>query len=145
METYCANCGKKMNKPPALIIKSRFCSDVCKDFFNAKLQAELSVSNWRTCAHCGDIFLPTTHQQIYCSKKCCILAQNKRNREERASAKKELNDLKKETFVENKKTTSFEQISREADECGLSYGKYRAQLMLGKTYEELKAAYESRR
>ena len=37
---------------------------------------------------------------------------------------------------------SLDDYAREADECGLSYGKYKVALKLGKTYEQLKAEYE---
>ena len=41
-----------------------------------------------------------------------------------------------------KRKSTLDQITKEAAECGLSYGKYRAYLNMGKTYEELKAAFE---
>lgn len=43
-----------------------------------------------------------------------------------------------------KKIKTFDDYDREAAECGLSYGKYKAALKLGKSYEQLKAEYESR-
>ena len=40
-----------------------------------------------------------------------------------------------------KRESTLEQIMKEAAECGLSYGKYRGYLTLGKTYEEIKAKF----
>lgn len=98
------------------------------------------------CAWCGDKFTQKKVNQIYCSHICCRLAYNKRRRDERAAAKAELKKLHRKIFGERKKITStLNQVAREADECGLSYGKYKVQLKMGKTYEELKTEYESRR
>lgn len=147
METYCANCGKKIRRTPKQVVATRFCSEDCKIKFNIRFQADLSVIKYKKCAWCGDNFLPTNESNIYCSKNCSRLAINKRARDKRAAEKKELETLNKEIYGERKEpTVSVEQLAREADDCGLSYGKYKVQrFTYGKTYEELKAAYESGR
>ena len=78
----------------------------------------------RKCRACGAEFLAdVSGDRHYCSLECFRSQQPGANR----------------------KPTRFEVVARQADECGLSYGMYRAQLSLGKTYEELKAAYDKKK
>lgn len=83
-----------------------------------------------TCPICGKIFICRCNFQIYCSKQCCKNAQKIKY------AKRKPNPPPAKTL---------NQIAKEADACGLSYGKYKLQLKSGKTFEELKAAYEARK
>ena len=46
-------------------------------------------------------------------------------------------EMKEKTSRKKKRNSTIDLINRQALECGLSYGKYRAELAKGKTYEEI--------
>lgn len=84
-----------------------------------------------TCPVCGKEFELTAHNKIYCCKRCA----NKRKCERQKVKKRR-----------RKNVTSLNEWLREACACGMSYGKYRSAVeYFGKTFEELKANYESNR
>lgn len=74
------------------------------------------------CLHCGNefTFSPRQPNKKFCSRKC------KENFY--AKLEREKNERK-----------SLEQWAREADECNLDYGTYRALIEQGHTFDELKA------
>ena len=81
----------------------------------------------KKCKQCGKEFEVTHHLQVYCSVECRIEAEKNRKKKKKS------------------RQSSLNEVARQADECGLTYGKYRVMLRMGKTYEELKAEYEVRK
>ncbi len=75
------------------------------------------------CIVCGNNFKTRHMSDKYCSPECAIKYNKPKPRPK-------------------KKKNNFEHRAREADECGLSYGKYQAALRHGKSFEELKKEYE---
>lgn len=88
----------------------------------------------KKCKFCGNMFETNIPNQIYCSGAC-------RSANTLAESKKQAPPV---IVREKKKNRTIDDYIAESEACGLSYGKYKAQLRLGKTYEELKAAYEER-
>ena len=86
----------------------------------------------RFCEICGREILDLTDTATnikYCSARCRYISQLKpKNRDKR----------KREIKKRIEKQKRFEEIIRQADLCGMSYGKYTAALRMGKTFEELK-------
>lgn len=130
----CAICGKEF-KP--IRSPQKCCSPECRkehyrryfnDYFHkhhsAKEKLPLPV-----CRNCGNEFKPDNSGKIFCCRECYV---------EYCSAKKAA--AKKPAAKNDGKTLG--QWVREAKECGLDYGTYRAYLNMGKTYEELKAKHE---
>ena len=78
----------------------------------------------RICPLCGKSFIPYASRQKFCQNPCTHSDPN---------AKKLLQKEK-----HKQKTERFNEIIRQADELGISYGYYRALLNSGKTFEELK-------
>ena len=84
------------------------------------------------CQICGREILDcedTATNTKYCSARCRYISQLKPKHRE-----KQKRELKKR--VEKQK--HFEEIIRQANACGMSYGYYTAALRSGKTFEELK-------
>ena len=93
----------------------------------------------RKCAICGKEFEVHSNHKKYCSEKCAYEAIKARNRKQYYK-----NKIQREIYDEmsmelQKKKVPLEQLIKESQELGISYGKYRALLNMGKTYEELKA------
>lgn len=118
-ETFYANHGQR-----------KYCSDACYTEAarrrNIVYQRELhKVHKQRfriTCPVCGEKFYGSRGRK-YCSEKC----RKKRPRSEKIV--KVVKPVKK----------SLEEWIREARECNLDYGTYRALINTGKTFDELKA------
>ena len=108
----CLQCGREF-KPPSNRLTQKFCSRACYERYRA-------VFKPRKCACCGRVFTPMNGKlhQMFCSQAC---------REKFQSEK-----LKK-------KSKPLELWTKEAAECNLDYGSYRALINAGKTFEELKA------
>lgn len=90
------------------------------------------------CPQCEREFTPIikycTHQK-FCSRRCREIYNRKRIAE-----KKEVDRLSRELAAK-----ALDDWIREAAECNLDYGTYRALRQMGKTYEELKATAGERR
>ena len=137
MEMYCINCGKKFVAKTNLETR-KFCSTVCRHSFAYKTKQSAQKPPKpiykKKCLFCDKTFWTTVEQKKY----CCIKCRTKANAE-----KAKHTGQNSKSKIETGKT--LEDYAREADECGLSYGKYKAQLRLGKTFEELKAEYDRKR
>lgn len=108
----------------------------------------------KKCLVCGKEFETKTPQKTYCSPECRKKAQGyykicpacgkqfKTYSKNRIYCSAVCRDAKLETVCIKREPSPFDKRIKEADACGLSYGHYSAQLRLGKTFEELKAAYE---
>lgn len=135
----CKRCGKPFETKQ---FNQVYCCYECAEA--DRLESSKSYKLRKTCLNCGKKFVPSSPSQIFCSKICRY--DNKLNialnytRRVKGSV-----EPATEKPIKHKDESNFDRITREADECGLSYGMYRAQLKLGKTYEQLKADYESRR
>lgn len=128
MLVHCCQCGVVFESDN---LARHFCTPECHDNFLASLDTE------KYCVVCGKKFTLTNYR--YSAKRTCSAA---------CRAKRKSVYAKDRYIKELLKTPRHKTLwdyAREADECGLSYGKYRAALNMGKTYEELKAAYEESR
>lgn len=97
--------------------------------------------DYKECPHCHEKFIPIPSYKVYCSRKCCDTADKFRKREVQKNSLLELKVAK----AENKPVKTLSDWSREAAECNMDYGNYRAQVeVFGKTFEELKATAASR-
>ena len=125
----CEICGKEF-KPTNN--SQKICSPKCRKehvrrYFNSYFHKYLSATEklpLPVCRNCGNEFKPDNSKQIFCCREC----YDEYCRAKKPAAK---NDGK-----------TLGQWVREATECGLDYGTYRAYLNMGKTYEELKAKHE---
>ena len=96
----------------------------------------------KKCVVCGKEFRAGQPFAKYCSDECQKLARQQL-----------LESVTKQTFEVDgfnnfckslPKNPLLDKHIKEADACGLSYGQYKAQLRLGKTFEELKAQHDRR-
>lgn len=114
----CKFCGKPFTKGHG---KQKFCSDRCRD--NLYEQKRRRNPELKTCPVCGKEFLHKGYWAQCCSHKCRAV-----QREQEAQAK-----------PEPPKARKLDDWIREAAECNLDYGTYRAMIERGKTFDELKA------
>lgn len=118
----CAICGKEFQ---ALLPHAKYCSPECAQQAHYERVNKGKLTYNKVCPTCGKRFNTVRAEQQFCSMQCCGVG------------------IKLHKPKEKQKCPShFELRAREADECGLSYGKYTAQLRLGKSFEELKKEYE---
>lgn len=122
-ELFCIVCGKKLSGR-----QTKYCSNKCEKVARNSNHAEKLYK----CGICGVKFQPSHGGSHYTCPQCFAQAN--------AQAKESLKPTKPD-YLSGK---DFDTLSRESAECGLSYGKYKAALKLGKTYEQLKAEFESR-
>ena len=88
------------------------------------------------CQICHKDFVPRYSFQKFCSDVCSKKAERLRHRKLRAqNAAKQVN--------EQSNPKSLDDWCREAAECNLDYGNYRALIESGKTFDELKARADS--
>ena len=126
----------------------KYCSPVCylkaKYRQRAKRQKEPALKEQlRTCAFCGQSFTSTHYEQQYCSVECVRKAAAHKLRLERINRAANETTARAIAKVNHKRTLADWQ--REAAECNMDYGNYRAQIeVFGKTYEELKATADRR-
>ena len=91
----------------------------------------------RICELCGKKFMTNYPRKKTCSAECSRALDGRRCR------KSIIADRVAE--AENKLTKTLSDWTREARECNMTYGQYRAQIeVFGKTYEELKATADTR-
>lgn len=76
------------------------------------------------CLFCGAYFSTVTRKKDFCSLKCAQAYQ--------------------EELEAKRLSKTLADWCREADECNLDYGNYRALIGAGKTFEELKANADKR-
>lgn len=105
----------------------------------------------RICAICHTPFLTSHWTKKTCSEGCSIKLKYLKKQEANKVANEQYRTIKtkiienKVAAAENKPVKTLSDWSREAAECNMDYGQYRAQIeVFGKTYEELKATAASR-
>lgn len=120
----CPICGKDFEPNSKAQI---YCSKQCRDVaFQIQYREKhySSVHETRKCEFCGRDFIPNSSRQKYCSTKC-----------------------RDEDYLNHprpvQKKSSISEYARQARECNLDYGTYRAFIAMGKTFEQLKAAAHS--
>lgn len=107
----------------------KYCSEKCrqKKYYSQKNNPQKKIRTTH-CLYCG---VPLPHNIKSTHRKfCCALHGEKYRRGER--------------LTPTKAGKSLAEWEREAAECNLDYGNYRALLNVGKTYEELKALADGR-
>ena len=141
----------------------KFCSTKCCSRYAYEHNHWQRSINWpktRKCAICGEEFAVKTYNQKYCSDKCRRLAEGKEDKTRKClncgkeffsfSAQRKFcckecgNEYRKKLKQPKVKTKTLDDWIREANECNLDYGNYRAMIESGKTYEELKATADNR-
>ena len=136
VKVKCAHCGKVFEAKG----KQIYCSDKCRDAaYTYRLNAERKKPEIAVkCKQCGKEFKPRHLNELFCSDECRKVAK----REEYRRLNGYINARKVNSNAPRK---MLDEWCREAAECNLDYGTYRALIELGKTFEELKARAESRR
>lgn len=162
----CQHCGKEFAKWRG---NQKFCSEECRKADEKAKRPKPKPAPPKVCAHCGQEFIPTNNNQKYCSIVCCEAHWHRSAVEKTLTCKtcgKKFTDVYNAKYCSKKcrdeavkklqvanamakatgeKVKSFADWSREAHECNLDYGTYRAQIeVFGKTYEELKATADTR-
>ena len=131
----CPTCGKTFEPSRSDQI---YCSKACCN----KAYNVPSKKLLKKCVVCGKEFHAGQPFAKYCSDECRKLARQQL-----------LESVTKQTFEVDgfnnfckslPKNPLLDKHIKEADACGLSYGQYKAQLRLGKTFEELKAQHDRR-
>lgn len=126
-EAVCPICGKVFEPKP----NEKYCSYECKNIAHNRLLS-LARKQRRTgysvkkCEVCGKEFKPVNGSQKCCSPECSI------------------GERRRKTHAKSAPPKSLAEWCREANECNLDYGNYRALITSGKTFEELKALADSR-
>lgn len=161
----CQHCGKEFVKWRG---NQKFCSAKCRNN-HAKKPPKVKVIPPRICLQCGKEFIPTMSTQKYCSEICCEAYWGRRVVVHTMTCKtcgKKFTDVYKAKYCSKKcrneaikkeqakhamakatdeKVKTLAEWTREARECNMDYGQYRAQIeVFGKTYEELKATADAR-
>ena len=87
----------------------------------------------KKCPYCGDDFLATTSRRKFCSPACRIKYYNTKHFLP--------HEIPQDKTIPSKTLSDW---VREADECNLDYGSYRALIAMGKSFEQLKATADTR-
>lgn len=138
-DAACFLCEKKFTTTKGY---QKFCSTACQEKSDRlrakarKIDARKKSSEWlttsppeeRECMICGKIFAaPSDSDKKFCSTFCELVDDYRKNNQSKEKVEKK---------PEKKKTLTDWQ--KEAHQCGMSYGMYRAQIeRFGKTFEEL--------
>ena len=135
VEVKCAHCGKVFEAKG----KRAYCSDKCRDAaYTYRLNAERKKPEIAVkCKQCGKEFETRYPHALYCSDECRKVAKL----EEYRRLDGYINAHKVNSNAPRK---TLDDWCREAAECNLDYGNYRALIESGKTFAELKANAESR-
>ena len=119
-EKTCSHCGGKFTGKPS----QKYCSRSCKEKAHQKREQEKLkvVKVKKSCLNCGREYLTDDAEVCFCSTRCSL----------------EYHGLVPREHSKNRSGRQLSDIVREARECNLDYGTYRAYLNMGKTFEELK-------
>ena len=119
-EKICAHCGVKFTGKPS----QKYCSRSCKEKAHQKREQEKLkvVKVKKTCLNCGREYRTDDAGDPFCSTRCSL----------------EYHGLVPREHNKNRSGRQLSDVVREARECNLDYGTYRAYLNMGKTFEEVK-------
>ena len=119
-EKTCLHCGVKFTGKPS----QKYCSRSCKEKAHQKREQEKIkvVKVKKSCLNCGREYLTDDAGDSFCSTRCSL----------------EYHGQVERKHSKNRSDRQLSEIVREARECNLDYGAYRAYLNMGKTFEELK-------
>jgi len=162
----CQHCGKEFIKWRG---NQKFCSAQCRDNHEKANRPKAQPKPPKVCAQCGQEFIPTNNNQKYCSVVCCEAHWHRSAVEKTLTCKtcgKKFTDVYNAKYCSKKcrdeaikkeqakqamakatgeKVKTLSDWTREARECNMDYGQYRAQIeVFGKTFEELKATADAR-
>ena len=145
LEKVCGICGTTFitNRPYQKFC--RCCADLGKQLrqkaYRQSKKAQTKPEDElfeKVCPICGKDFTTSNEKRIYCSEKCRNASVLQKQKAYQAAASAELENQKN-------KNAHLDQVISEAYACGLTYGQYKVQVQIfGKTFEELKAEYDSR-
>ena len=124
VEIKCAYCGKIFETKTTA---KKYCSDKCREASYEQRRREKPPIKKR-CEECGKEFEPRLSIQRYCSPQCAEI-YNKPKSTAKSPPKP--------------KCKTLSDWCREAAECNLDYGNYRALIESGKSFDELKARADS--
>lgn len=127
----CLICGKEMPNKPSF---QKYCSYKCKYEAHKQRVCEAPLEA-KQCVICNKIFYTNRSYQKTCSRSCYRKLELKIVAEREARLKAE--EMEARATHQHVKTLS--DWVKEAAECKLDYGTYRALINQGKTFEELKA------
>lgn len=125
VEVKCVCCGKIFETKTSA---KKYCSDKCRETSYEQRRREKSPIKMH-CEECGKEFEPRLSTQRYCSPQCAEIYNKPKS------------TAKSQTKTKGKTLSDW---CREAAECNLDYGNYRALIKSGKTFEELKSRAEYR-
>jgi len=135
----CEYCGKEFVSIHGQI---KYCSAQCRRMVRRNKNRERRALKdaeyeWVLCAVCKRYFKRVKGtNELFCSTKCRSKEPHINHAQNKAQA---LTDK-----AVKRPTKTLDDWAREAFACGIDYGTYRALIDRGKTYEQLKAQYESR-
>ena len=150
----CRHCGKEFEPQTR---RQKFCSCNCSIKAHYYRSHERRPDK-RPCDHCGKEYVPISISSRYCSANCAKLGKLEKARKRYANLHAEratqtaiakakvviASDVNTEEKPQSKEK-SLEDWIREASECNMDYGNYRAQIEhFGKTFEQLKAQADSK-
>ena len=147
MEKICPYCREKFTTSNICKI---YCSAECKIAANnekargrKRPEQKKTTLIEKVCVNCGKKFLTTKPNKKLCSDKCAAERSEKQKRLHSSPAlKKERKKISAvQRLMKNYHSPTLDESIRRADELGISYGKYKAFLMLGKTFEDLRKQF----
>ena len=133
MQRTCKYCGAELI---GTANGRKYCSMLCRRAAERIKKRKPEQPVEIKCAHCGKAFSRRNGYQKYCSEECRAQAYSQLQKvEPKKPTKPKLEVAPKKTLAD---------WCREANECNLDYGNYRALIESGKTFDELKANADSR-
>lgn len=132
VEVKCAHCGKIFETKTTA---KKYCSDRCREtsYWKRRAAEYAKPSAKMHCEECGKEFEPRLSTQRYCSPQCAEIYIKPKS-----TAKSQ---PKSQPKSQGKALSDW---CREAAECNLDYGNYRALIESGKNFDELKSRADSR-
>ena len=136
--TTCLICGKEFVRRNGT---ERYCSPACREEMNRRWYREHRKPVMKKCAACGKEFTPCNRRQKYCSPNCYDETHKKQAYDykilqRQTPAQKRAQDVTDKQV--KRPTKTLNDWAREAADCGLDYGTYRAFIAQGKTFEQIK-------
>lgn len=141
----CEQCGKDFQ---ARTVRKKLCEDCLHENHIRRLwrrreinrqERDIEVSPetgfTRRCEICDKVFTTIFPKRCLCDACVEFVKQDNTQRKKRSKPPESKPDAPKKSLAE---------WAREADECNMDYGNYRAQIAAGKTFEELKATASQR-